>query len=135
MILFTRGLAAGVLRAALPPAVVVTLAVVLLRFPPEQYGFYPACPFHEMLGLQCPGCGATRALAALLHGHLVEALHFNALTTLLLPFAFADGILSYRDFLKHRAIRPLQPPSTAIYSAITLAVLFTVYRNLPVRAF
>ncbi len=54
-------------------------ALLLLHFPPEQYSFYPQCPIHTYLHLQCPGCGATRALAALLHGRLTEAFHLNAL--------------------------------------------------------
>lgn len=127
----TGGRVADILRAASPPAVILLFAFVLLRFPPEQYGFYPPCPFHELLHLQCPGCGATRALAAVLRGDFVEAMHFNALTTLLLPFAFAYGVLCYIDYLKRKPIRSVQLPSAAIYSAIALAVVFTVFRNLP----
>jgi Protein of unknown function (DUF2752) len=135
MILQTSGRIANFLRAALPPVVVLLFVGVMLRFPPARYGFYPVCPFHQLLGLQCPGCGGTRALAALLRGNLAEAMRFNALTTLLLPFAFAYGILCYCDFLKRRAIRPLQLPSAAIYSAIAVAIVFTVFRSLPVRSF
>jgi hypothetical protein len=58
---------------------VAGVAVLLLCFPPEQYGFYPRCPIHTYLHLQCPGCGCTRALAALLHGRVADAFHFNAL--------------------------------------------------------
>ena len=39
----------------------------------------PRCMFHEVTGLYCPGCGATRALHALAHGQIVHALWCNAL--------------------------------------------------------
>ena len=77
------------------------LCAMLLLYPPTRFSFYPACPIHEFLGFDCPGCGATRALAALLRGHLAEALHLNPLFVLLLPAALAIAVESYR-----RAIRP-----------------------------
>jgi hypothetical protein len=43
---------------------------VVLRFPPDSSGFYPRCPIFFWLHLDCPGCGGTRALAALLRGRL-----------------------------------------------------------------
>ena len=45
-------------------------AYLLLRFPPETSSFYPRCPVFTWLHVYCPGCGGTRALAALLHGRL-----------------------------------------------------------------
>ena len=39
--------------------------------------------FHAMTGLWCPGCGGLRAVHDLTHGHLVTALHENALVVLL----------------------------------------------------
>jgi hypothetical protein len=134
-VLQTRGRGADILRAAVPPGGILLLDGVLLRFPPAQFGFYPVCPFHELLGLQCPGCGATRALASLLHGHLAEAMHFNALTTLLAPLALVYGVLCYWDFVRRRAIRPLRLPSSATYAALALAILFTVCRNLQLASF
>ena len=122
---------ANIVRAAVPLAVVTLSAVVLLRYPPAQNDFYPQCPIHEYLRLQCPGCGATRALAALLGGHLVEAIHFNALVTLLLPFAVTYGILCYRRFLQRRPIRGLQPPPIVTCAALIVVGVFTVIRNLP----
>jgi hypothetical protein len=41
--------------------------------------FQLACPSYQVLGLQCPGCGLTRAGSALLHGHLFEAMWLNPL--------------------------------------------------------
>ena len=39
----------------------------------------PACLFHQLSGLHCPGCGATRALHALVHWQFLQALKCNAL--------------------------------------------------------
>jgi hypothetical protein len=130
-----RSRTAAILRAAVPPAIIAFAAILLLRFPPEQYSFYPRCPLHDLLGLQCPGCGATRALAAALHGHFAEALHFNALVTLLLPFAAAYGILCYSRLLQRKPLRWPQPPPAIVFTAVTLAAIFTVIRNLPHQTF
>jgi len=130
-----RSRTADILRAAVPPAIIASAAILLLRFPPAQYSFYPRCPVHDLLGLQCPGCGATRAIAAVLRGHFAEALHFNALATLLLPFAAVHGILCYTRLLQRKPLRWPQPPPTIIYTALTLAAIFTVIRNLPPYAF
>ncbi len=118
------------LRAAAPPALVALAVTILLRFPPAQYSFYPQCPIRELFDLQCPGCGATRALAALLHGHFIEAMKFNALITLLLPFAAAYGIVCYIRLLQRKPIRWPQPPPAVLYAAFVITVVFTVIRNL-----
>lgn len=124
-------------RAAAPVVVLALTAAVLLRFPPTQYSFYPQCPVYALLHLQCPGCGTTRALAALLHGHFAEALRLNALTTLMLPPAAVYAVICYRRslraYLRAEAFRWPQLPSTGIYAALAAATIFAVLRNLPVR--
>jgi hypothetical protein len=135
MISSARGCIANIARAAAPLVVILFAAVLLLRFPPAQYSFYPSCPIEKYLHLQCPGCGATRALAALLSGHLVEAIHLNALVTLLLPFAAAYSILCYYRFLRRESFRNLQLPSGIIYAALALTGVFTTIRNLPLHSF
>jgi hypothetical protein len=135
MILRTRSRTADILRAAVPPVVIALAAIILLRFPPAQHSFYPRCPIHELRLLQCPGCGATRAIAALLHGHVTEAMNLNALITLLLPFAAAYGILCCSRLLQRKALRWPQLPPTVIYAALTAAAVFTVIRNLPFQSF
>ena len=67
------------LRAGIALALGVTLAsglllvlcdVDLLR----QLSFFPACPFHKITGLPCPGCGMTRAFLLLGQLRVGEAL-------------------------------------------------------------
>lgn len=109
----------------------IACACVLLAFPPDRYAFYPPCPIYQAFGILCPGCGATRALAALLRGHLAQALHYNALAVLLLPFAL--GLLA-RTHLRALHPEPPQPanfPGWLVPSLAAAALIFSVLRNLP----
>ena len=99
-------------------------AGLLYRFPPQQFHFYPACPIHTYTGLLCPGCGGTRAFAALVHGHLAEAFHWNPLLTLLLPLlALYLGVAIRRG--RWPALRV-----SAIHALLIMTVIFTVVRNI-----
>ncbi len=103
------------------------MACVLWRCPPSQYAFYPQCPIHAAFGIQCPGCGTTHAIAALLHGHFVEALRWNALTIGALPIAAL--YTAYRSALR----MPLAPNSVSprlLGAAFGVILLFTIVRNL-----
>ena len=41
------------------------------------------CIFHALTGLYCPGCGGTRSMYALLHGHILLAVHENPASPLI----------------------------------------------------
>lgn len=49
------------------------------------------CLFHRLTGLECPGCGMTRAFHAISHAGFSQALSFNLLS--LAVYAFFMGIL------------------------------------------
>ena len=72
--------------------VMIAVGVMLFWFNPAQHRFYPFCFFHQLTGLQCPGCGGTRALHQLLHGNVAVALHLNALLVISLPLFAWLGI-------------------------------------------
>lgn len=106
------------------------LALLLWRLPPDQYAFWPTCPVFRYTHVQCPGCGTARALAALLRGHLFEALRLNAFTTLLLPFGLTFGIQEYRRYLRsERAFLNTLPQGWAPV-LIAVAAVFTLCRNM-----
>ena len=66
--------------------------VTLFFFNPSKYHIYPVCAFHELTGLNCPGCGATRALYALLHGDFLTAMRDNALFIFLIVATVGRGL-------------------------------------------
>lgn len=59
---------------------------ILFAYDPSVTPLYPRCAFHTLTGWQCPGCGTTRALHQLLHGHVIEAFRFNAMLFVFAPF-------------------------------------------------
>lgn len=96
-------------------------AFVLFRFEPVRYGhFYPLCVFHALTGLQCPGCGATRALYHLLHGDIRGAFRYNQLLFVMAPF-FAVAA---------RWPRLLTKPSVA-WTLAVVVIGYGIVRNLP----
>lgn len=59
----------------------------------------PPCGLRTLTGFPCIGCGGTRAMMALSHGHWLEALRFNPLIILLataVPFWLAWAIWKTR---------------------------------------
>ena len=50
---------------------------------------YTVCAFRRLTGIPCPGCGLTRAMAALARGELLLALHFHPFAPLLIGEAAA----------------------------------------------
>ena len=77
------------IRKFLPLALIAAFCfavILLLRFDPNQAGNpLPPCPFHWLTGLYCPGCGATRALHALLHGNVEKAFSMNPVFVIISP--------------------------------------------------
>lgn len=116
--------------AAAPVVCVALAAVVLFLFPPQKYGFYPACPVYRYLHVLCPGCGATRALAALLHGQVGEALRLNWLIVTLLPVCGGYGAAAHRGWLRGEKFVWPRIPLAAIYGALAVTGVFGVMRNL-----
>lgn len=81
----------------LAPALVAGGALATCAFVyglnPVEESNPPICPFKMMTGQDCPGCGATRALAALLHGHPGVAADHNLLFVLALPVVIVGFVV------------------------------------------
>jgi hypothetical protein len=99
-------------------------AWVLYTFAPTAYGFYPQCPFRLLTGLDCPGCGTTRALHHLLHGRVEEAFRFNPMLFVLLAVA----LFALPSILRGRQPRFLMQPWFA-WTAFFVLTSYWIVRN------
>ena len=122
-------------KGALIAAALALVGAVFFLFDPVRSSFYPTCLFHNLTGLNCPGCGGLRALHHLTHGEILAAFHCNPLLMVLLPIV---AFLAFRWF-KHGSeafdgntafFRP-----AAIGTLLAVTVVFTILRNLPWPAF
>lgn len=109
------------------------LTVVLVALDPGRERLVPACLFHAITGLNCPGCGGTRALQHLLHGELAAALRCNALLVLALPLGLGTA-LGYALGLRLPRDTATRWCTRAAWLALGVAIGFAIVRNLPLGA-
>ena len=118
---------------AISVSIACAVGAILFMFDPTRVPIYPVCQFHQITGLDCPGCGGLRAAHELLHGHLIAALHFNALAVFSVPlFVVFGGRLLWREF-NGRLPTAFRPSLVWLYLGIWIA--FGVVRNLPMQPF
>ncbi len=72
------------------------------------------CLFHTLTGLNCPGCGGTRAAYQLLHGRLLLALRDNALFILALAALTARGVWFAVRKIRHQPATLAVPPKGVV---------------------
>lgn len=121
------------LRSMKGPFMVVAAAgagAALLMFvdPNEPGNLLPKCPFKLLTGLNCPGCGLTRMIHALLHGDVVAAWHFNAVLLVLgLPLL----VWLFARWTKGLWVGERRPvPKPVGISVVVVALVWGVGRNL-----
>jgi Protein of unknown function (DUF2752) len=107
----------------------------LFAVDPNRHAVYPQCLLYRATGLYCAGCGATRALYALLHGRVLQALHDNVLFVAALPFllGFAGVYLVtawHRNAWPEWAVQPRPLLRSGVWIFL-LMLLFMAVRNLP----
>jgi len=128
-IILSNDCAAGIILAA-----AAGVAIVVFFFNPATHQFYPVCLFHRITGLNCPGCGMTRAAYALLHGKLSIALRDNALFVLGLGvFGLRGGWFVWNKWRGQTTGEFF--PVKFLWLPLVVAIFFSVLRNLPAFAF
>lgn len=107
-------------------ALVTAAGILLLLVPPgsPHSKWLPKCMFFQWTGLYCPGCGATRAFSALLHGDIRASLHNNLF---LIPGGLMLTILIVKPEIS------LKRPVAVTIAAIVIG--FTILRNIPFAPF
>lgn len=103
-------------------AILLGLSAVLVAvyfFDPATESFFPPCPTNKITNLYCPGCGTLRALHALVHGDIGEAVSQNVLTVIFLPLI--PVMMFFPSLFRSAWIA---------YAIFALFVIFAVLRNM-----
>lgn len=112
------------------PAVLLALVVVAAGWalPRTALSNWVVCPFWALSGIDCPGCGMTRSIGALLGGDLTASISYHAGGPLLVGglgwvagLRIGDRIAGRRLLASWR--RRFDDASTAFWTAVLVAVL------------
>jgi hypothetical protein len=121
----THPVAAPVAAGGLLLAGCAALAVV------DPSGGPTICPFKLLTGLDCPGCGGTRAAHQLFTGHLGAAADLNVLALVGIPLVLAALFVSLTAAFGGPRWRSFTFSSTWTRVALVVVAVFWVVRNLP----
>ncbi len=104
-------------------------SVYLFVFEPGRTGFFPVCLFRLLTGYTCPGCGSTRAMHQLLHGHVLAAFMLNPLFLIAIPFLLF-ALLRYSVAVMRGGVpRQNTLPPSVIYGLFFVVLSFWIFRN------
>ena len=106
------------------PVIVILLGVVYYFVNPSANGHPIQCPWRLRTGTLCPACGSQRALNALVHGNVLQALSY-------IPYALIAVLISWYnrshrfDGLKRIAFHPI-----TLKAYVVLFFVWWIGRNL-----
>jgi hypothetical protein len=107
----------------------------LFAVDPSHHAVYPQCLIYNATGFYCAGCGATRAIHALLHGRILAALHDNALFVTALPLLlFVVGsyaLQAWRNRFWPRIDIDSRSVAKGGGASLLIILAFMILRNLP----
>lgn len=96
----------------------IAVLALLCFFDPSTSVIFPPCPTNALTSLYCPGCGTLRAMHALLHGDLKEALSQNILAVIFIPIL--PAIYFFPKYFK----KPIVPAAMLV-----IFILYAILRN------
>lgn len=122
------------IRVAIFAGLSVLLWALLLRYETAIRGLSPGCFFKHVTGLNCAGCGGTRAFFALLKGDLSLSLRMNPLLITALAGGGLFGSVAVWEALSEgrpRRFQRVRFTAATGWSLLGIALAFWILRNLP----
>ena len=84
------------------------------------------CLFHMVTGYYCPGCGGTRAVIALMHGHVIRSFIFHPLV----PYAAIACVVLFIMKLKDPQKSIEAPMVRALIIALAIIIINFAVKNI-----
>ena len=109
------------------------LIIIYKVFNPLESKYFPKCPFLELTGYRCPGCGSQRAIHHLLNFDILGAAKENVLLVISIPYLIVGFTF---DSLKNPGKTVLKWRKRlfglkAIRIILVLIISFWILRNMP----
>jgi len=118
----------GILLAIIVSFALVIAVALVRNFNPEEVIFI-ICPINFLTGINCPGCGMTRAMHQLLNGNIEKAIWYNIM---IIPTICVGiyGVYRYFCFLINGDKMFNKKLKVVVGIFAVLLIIFAVIRNL-----
>jgi len=90
----------------------------------------PLCFYHAMTGHDCPGCGTTRAVFAILHGRFANAAAFNLLGYFVMLIVLRRIVTLAHPNLQEQWFNSPRADKVLMGAMLTVAVVQFAYKTL-----
>jgi len=120
------------LKWVLVSILLIGLAIIYSLFDPANTDLFPKCPFRQITGYKCPGCGSQRAIHHLLNFDIPGAFRENFLLVISIPYIITGAIF---DLIKKPSVKLLRWRkfffgTKAIFIVLGTIILFWILRNI-----
>jgi hypothetical protein len=122
---------AGLRAPALVGVAGLGAAVLVHVRDPHESGAYGYCPFLQLTGKPCPGCGGLRAVNDLTRADLAGAASSNVLAVALVAALAVAWVLWVARRLRGRRDAMITLDLQAGFALIVVVVAFGIFRNTP----
>jgi len=111
---------------------IIGLLIIYSIFDPANTDLFPKCPFRQITGYKCPGCGSQRAIHHLLSFDIFGAFKDNMLLVVSIPYIITGAIFDLvkqpsQKFLKWRKFFF---GTKAIFIVLGIIISFWILRNI-----
>jgi hypothetical protein len=102
-----------------------------MNYNPSESLCFPKCPFYQITGFKCPGCGSQRAIHNLLNFEILKAFHYNGMLVLSIPYVLFGVILDNKKELSPNMSkwRKILYGRKAIIAVLVAIIAFWLLRN------
>ncbi len=118
-------------KILLPFIGIAALALWAYVLDPIVQGWTIPCPWYELTGTACPGCGLQRATHSLLHGDVRGAIEHNLLSLLLLPLTLAAFVVWYLQRCFGMPLSRFELPAPITFTLAAIIIAYWILRNIP----
>ena len=89
----------------------------------------PTCFIRQHVGIYCTGCGATRAVLAVVHGQFLQSIYFNAVVMYVILFYGVYVIRGAIYLLSKGKYRYMKFHITYVYVGLVIVIVQAIMKN------
>lgn len=116
------------IQVAIVTSVILVMgAMLLLEY---KLGINYGCAIKKYTGLECPGCGATRMVDALLHFKMYQAFRYNPVMFITLPIMCILYIHESIFYIRNNTFSDMAIRVMEVYIAIL--IVYMICRNMKI---